>query len=40
MTFYEFLRRCFEKEAVRTEPDRAPMMRKVLKEIETWKKKN
>lgn len=40
MTFYEFIRHCLEKEAVRTEPDRGPMMWKVLKEIEIWKKEN
>lgn len=40
MTFYEFIRHCLEKEAVRTEPDSEPMMRKVLKEIEIWKKNN
>ena len=40
MTFYEFIRHCLETEAVRTEPDREPMMRNVLKEIEIWKKNN
>lgn len=40
MTFYEFIRQCLEKEAARTEPDIQPMLRKVLKEIEKWKKKN
>lgn len=40
MTFYEFIRYCLETEAVRTEPDRQPMLGKVLKEIEKWKKKS
>lgn len=40
MTFYEFIRHCLEKEAVRTEPDKRPMIQKVLKEIEKWKKNN
>ena len=40
MTFYEFIRHCLEREAVRTEPDKKLMIQKVLKEIEKWKKVN
>lgn len=40
MKFYELIRRCLENEAVRTEPDRNAVIRKVLKEIEKWKKNN
>ena len=40
MTFYEFIKHCLEKEAVRTEPDKQLMMQKVLEEIEKWKKNN
>ena len=40
MTLYEFVKHCLEKEAVRTEPDVQPMLQKVLKEIEKWKKNN
>jgi hypothetical protein len=38
MTFYEFIKHCLEKEAVRTEPDKQAMIQKVLGEIEKWKK--
>lgn len=40
MTFYEFIKHCLEKEAVRTEPDKQPMIQKVLEEMQKWKKKN
>lgn len=40
MTFYELIKHCLEKEAVRTEPDKSAMMQKVLKEIEKWRKTN
>ena len=40
MTFFEFIKQCLEKEAVRTEPDSRPVMKKVLEEIERWTKKN
>lgn len=40
MTFYEFIRHCLEKEAVRTEPDKQSILQKVLGEIEKWKKNN
>ena len=40
MTFYELIRHCLEKEAVRTEPDKESMIQKVLEEIEKWKKNN
>lgn len=40
MTFYEFIKHCLEKEAVRTEPDKETTIQKVLKEIEKWKKNN
>lgn len=40
MTFYEFIKHCLEKEAVRTEPDKQPMIQNVLKEIAKWKKNN
>lgn len=40
MTVFELIKRCLEKEAVRTEPDKHPMIQKVLGEIEKWKKNN
>lgn len=38
MTFFEFIKMCLENEAIRTEPDSSEMIRKVLEEIEKWKK--
>ena len=38
MTFYEYMKWCLENEAARTEPDGTPLVRKVLEEIEKWKK--
>ena len=38
MTFYEFIKFCLEQEAARTEPDGNSLVRKVLEEIERWKK--
>ena len=40
MTFYEFVKHCLEKEAVRTEPDEQPMIQKVLGEVKIWNKSN
>lgn len=40
MTLYEFIKYCLEKEAVQTEPDKRPMIQKVLGEIIKWKKHN
>ena len=40
MTFFEFIKLCLEKEAARTEPESMLMVRKVLEEIEKWKKLN
>ena len=40
MTFFEFIKLCLEKEAARTESDSTLMVRKVLEEIEKWKKLN
>lgn len=39
MTFYEYLKKCLQNEAVRTEPDKRHMITKVLEEIEKWKKR-
>lgn len=40
MTFYQFVRECLRKEAVRTEPDGQKIIQAVLKEIMKWKKKS
>ena len=40
MTFFEFIQLCLEMEAARTEPDSTLTVRKVLEEIEKWKKLN
>ena len=41
MTLYELVKQSLHKEAVRTEPDRRPIIKRVLKEIERkWKKKH
>ena len=40
MTLYDFIRHCLEQEAIRTEPDKDPVIREVLKEIEKWKDNN
>ena len=40
MTFFEFIKQCLEKEAVRTEPDSRPVVQKILEEIDKWTKKN
>ena len=40
MTFFEFIKHCLEKEAVRTEPDKQTMIQKVLGEIKKWKEIN
>ncbi len=39
MTFYQFIRQCLIKEAIRTEPDSKKIIQTVLKEIMKWKKK-
>lgn len=33
MTFYEWIHACLLREAIRTEPDSQPALRKVLEEI-------
>jgi hypothetical protein len=38
MTFYELIKLSLEQEAARTEPDGSDLIRKVLEEIEKWKK--
>ena len=38
MTFYEFIKLCLEQEAAKTEPDGSNLVRKVLEEIEKWKR--
>lgn len=38
MTFYEWIRECLHREAVQTEPESRPVIRKVLEEILKWKK--
>ncbi len=38
MTWYQFIRQCLWKEAIRTELDSKKMIRAVLKEIKKWKK--
>ena len=40
MTFFEYIKLCLEMEAARTEPDSSRMIRKVLEEIEKWKKRD
>ena len=41
MTLYELVKQSLHKEAVRTEPDRRPAIKKILKEIKKrWKKRN
>jgi hypothetical protein len=38
MSVYEFIKRCLEKEAARTEPDKGSAIKMVLGEIEKrWK---
>lgn len=39
MTFYQWIRECLQREAVRTEPDSRGVLQKVLAEMEKWKKK-
>ena len=40
MTFFELIKRCLKKEAVRTEPNKQVTIQKVLKEFdEKWKRK-
>jgi len=40
MTFFELVKQCLQKEAVRTEPDKQFTIQKVLKEFnEKWKSK-
>ncbi len=40
MTFFEFIKRCLQIEAVRTEPDPKPTIDKVLREKEYHGKRN
>lgn len=39
MTFYEWLRDCMQREAIRTEPDSQKVIQRVMEELEKWKKK-
>ena len=40
MTFFELVKQCLQREAVRTEPDKQFTIQKVLKEFsEKWKNK-
>ena len=38
MTFFELVKQCFQREALRTEPDKQLTIQKIIKEIgEKWK---
>lgn len=40
MNFYQFIRQCLHREAIRTVPDGRKTIQIVLKEIAKWKKTN
>lgn len=40
MTFYEWIKKCLQHAAEQTEPDSTPIIERVLKEIEKWKKQS
>lgn len=40
MTFYEWIKHCLQHAAEESKTDSTTMVKKVLKEIEKWNKKN